>query len=85
MPPGWLPLRCAGRSASDKAITLHSFHKVEPEKDAKISGILAVAIALIAADKLSATVLATYSLSAIKDAVAHLKWGGKMLPDAGQM
>jgi len=36
---------------------------------------LAVAIALIAAGKLSATVAATYSLSAIKDAVAHLQWG----------
>ena len=84
-PPGWLALRCAGRSAFDKAITLHSFHKVAPEKDAKISGILAVAIALIAAGKLSATAAATRNLSAIKDAVAHLEWGGKLLPDAGQM
>jgi hypothetical protein len=42
-------LRCACRSAFDNAITLHSFHKVEPEKEAKITGILAVAIALITA------------------------------------
>ena len=62
-----------------------AFHRVEPEKVAKISGILAVAIALLAAGKLSATVAATYSLSAIKDAVAHLQWGGKLLPDAGQI
>jgi hypothetical protein len=53
-------------------ITLHSFHKMAPEKDTKISGIPAVALALIAAGKFSATVAATYSLSAIKDAVAHL-------------
>ena len=59
------------------------FHKVEPEKDAKNSGILAVAIALIAAGKLSATLAATCNLSA--DAAAHLERGGKSLPDAGQM
>jgi hypothetical protein len=53
------------------------------EKDAKISGILAVAIALIAAGKLSATVAATRNLSA--DPAAHLERGGKSLPDAGQM
>ncbi len=58
---------------------------MEPEKGAKIPGILAAAIAQIAADELSATVAATYKLSAIEDAVAHLEWGGKLLPDAGQM
>ena len=84
-PPGWLALRCAGRSAFGKAITQHSFHKVESEKDAKISGIPAAAIALIAAGKLSATVAARYNLSAIKDAVAHLEWGGKPPPGARQM
>jgi hypothetical protein len=58
---------------------------VEPQKDAKISGNLAVPIALVASRKLSATVAATYNLSNTNDAVVHLEWGGKLLPDAGQM
>jgi len=85
LPPGWLALGCASRSAVDEVITLHSFHKMAPEKDTKVSGIRAVAIALIALGKSSATVAATYSLSAIKDAVAHFQWSGKLLRDAGQI
>ena len=70
------------RPLMDKDITLHSFYQVRPEYDAKIPGILEQATALIASGKLSVPVAATYPLSAIKAAVAHVERGGKVLLDA---
>ena len=75
--------RAGGASAFDQAITLHRFPQGGTGEGAKNSGILAVAIALIATGKLSATLAATCNLSA--DAAAHLERGGKSLPDARQM
>jgi NADPH:quinone reductase-like Zn-dependent oxidoreductase len=69
------------RDLMDKDITLHSFYQVRPEYDAKIPGILREATALIASGKLYVPVAATYPLSAIKDAVAHVERGGKVLLD----
>ena len=45
------------------------------------TGILREATALIASGKLYVPVAATYPLSAIKDAVAHVERGGKVLLD----
>ena len=69
----------------DDRLGRQRFHKVAPEKNAKISGISAVAIALTAAGKLLAAELATRNLFAIKDAVPHPEWDNMLLPDAGQM
>jgi NADPH:quinone reductase-like Zn-dependent oxidoreductase len=66
----------------DKDITLHSFYQVRPEYGAKIPRILDQATALITSGKLNVPVAATYPLSAIKDAVAHVERGGKVLLDA---
>jgi NADPH:quinone reductase-like Zn-dependent oxidoreductase len=65
----------------DKDITLHSFYQVRREYEAKIPGILREATAMIATGKLHVPVAATYPLSAIKDAVAHVERGGKVLLD----
>jgi NADPH:quinone reductase-like Zn-dependent oxidoreductase len=70
------------RPLMDKDITLHSFYQVRPEYDAKIPRILDQATALITSGKLNVPVAATYPLSAIKDAVAHVERGGKVLLDA---
>ena len=69
------------RPLMDKDITLHSFYQVRPEYDAKIPGILREATAMIATGKLHVPVARTYPLSAIKDAVAHVERGGKVLLD----
>ncbi len=69
----------------DDRLGRQRFHKVAPEKNPKISGISAVAIALTAAGKLLAAELATRNLFAIKDAVPHPEWDNMLLPDAGQM
>ena len=78
---GWLR-RARRLPAMDKDITLHSFYQVRPEYDAKIPRILDQATALITSGKLNVPVAATYPLSAIKDAVAHVERGGKVLLDA---
>jgi NADPH:quinone reductase-like Zn-dependent oxidoreductase len=69
------------RDLMDKDFTLHSFYQVRPDYDAKVPGILRGATALIASGKLYVPVAATYPLSAIKDAVAHVERGGKVLLD----
>ena len=69
------------RPVMDKEITLHSFYQVRPDYDVKIPAILAEATTMIATGKLYAPVAATYSLSAIKEAVAHAERGGKILLD----
>jgi NADPH:quinone reductase-like Zn-dependent oxidoreductase len=48
----------------------------------KLSEVLEQATALITSGKLSVPVAATYPLSAIKAAVAHVERGGKVLLDA---
>ena len=64
----------------DKHITLHSFFEGRSQYDAKIPGILREATAMIAADTLHVPIAATYSLTAIKEAVAHAERGeGKVL------
>jgi NADPH:quinone reductase-like Zn-dependent oxidoreductase len=70
------------RPMMEKEIALHAFYQVRPEYDAKIPGILAEATTMIATGKLYAPVAATYPLSAIKDALAHVGRGGKVLLDA---
>jgi NADPH:quinone reductase-like Zn-dependent oxidoreductase len=67
------------RPLMDKDITLHSFYQVRPEYDAKIPRILDQATALITSGKLNVPVAATHPL---KDAVAHVERGGKVLLDA---
>jgi NADPH:quinone reductase-like Zn-dependent oxidoreductase len=69
------------RDIMDRDLTLHSFYQVHPEYDPKIPGILAAATKFIASGKLFVPVAATYPLSAIKEAAAHVVRGGKVLLD----
>ena len=66
---------------NDLLLILHSFYQVRPEYGPKIPDILREASEFITSGKLSVPVAATYSLSAIKDAVTHVERGGKVLLD----
>jgi len=69
------------RLLMNKDISLHTFYQVRPEYDAEIPGILQEAMAMIVDGRLSVPVPATYPLPNIKDAVAHVLRGGKVLLD----
>ena len=71
-------------SASDvifKRISLRGFFLSAPEMASKIPSALEAGAELIKAGKLHAPVSGIYSLSTIKDAVAHVERGGKVLLD----
>jgi NADPH:quinone reductase-like Zn-dependent oxidoreductase len=55
-----------------------------PEVAAKIAPGIAQAAAMIASGRVHIPVAATYSLSSIKDAVAHAQRGGKILLDVAR-
>jgi NADPH:quinone reductase-like Zn-dependent oxidoreductase len=62
-----------------KPLTIRGFWLGHPEVAAKIPPAIAQAAAMIASGRVHIPVAATYPLSSIKDAVAHVKRGGKIL------
>jgi NADPH:quinone reductase-like Zn-dependent oxidoreductase len=66
-----------------KRISVRGFFLSDPEHAAKIRPFVIEAAELLRSGRLHAPVAATYPLSAIKDAVAHVERGGKVLLDVG--
>jgi NADPH:quinone reductase-like Zn-dependent oxidoreductase len=64
-----------------KRISVRGFFLSDPEHAAKIAPLVVEAAELLRSGRLHAPVAATYPLSAIKDAVAHVQRGGKVLLD----
>ena len=64
-----------------KRISVRGFFLSDPEHAAKIVPLVVEAAELLRSGRLHAPVAATYPLSAIKDAVAHVQRGGKVLLD----
>jgi NADPH:quinone reductase-like Zn-dependent oxidoreductase len=64
-----------------KPLTMRGFWLGHPEIAAKIAPAIAQAAAMIASGRVHIPVARTYPLSAIKDAVAHVQRGGKILLD----
>src|ERR1700757_2302955 len=64
-----------------KPLTMRGFWLGHPEIAAKIAPAVAQAATMIASGRVRIPVAATYPLSAIKDAVAHVQRGGKILLD----
>jgi len=64
-----------------KALTMRGFWLGHPEVAAKIAPAITQAAAMIASGRVHIPVAATYPLSSIKDAVAHVQRGGKILLD----
>jgi hypothetical protein len=63
--------------------SVRGFFLSDPEHAAKIAPFVVEAAELLRSGRLHAPVAATYPLSAIKDAVAHVQRGGKVLLDVG--
>ena len=66
-----------------KRVAVRGFFLSDPQHAAKIRPIIVEAADLLRSGRLYAPVAATYPLSAIKDAVAHVERGGKVLLDVG--
>ena len=66
-----------------KRISVRGFFLSDPEHAAKIRPAVVEAAELLRLDRLYAPVAATYPLSAIGNAVAHVERGGKVLLDVG--
>jgi NADPH:quinone reductase-like Zn-dependent oxidoreductase len=64
-----------------KRISVRGFFLSDPEHGAKIAPLIVEAAEMLRSGRLHAPVAATYPLSAIKDAVAHVQRGGKVLLD----
>jgi len=64
-----------------KPLTMRGFWLGHPEIAAKIAPAIAQAAEMIASGRVHIPVARTYPLSAIKDAVAHVQRGGKILLD----
>ena len=64
-----------------KPLTVRGFWLGHPEFAAKIAPAIVQAAAMIASGRVRVPVAATYPLFAIKDAVAHVQRGGKILLD----
>ncbi|AYG59707.1 zinc-dependent alcohol dehydrogenase family protein [Rhizobium jaguaris] len=64
-----------------KALTIRSFFLGHEQYAAKLPALIQESANLVASGKLHVPVAATYPLTAIKDAVAHAKRGGKILLD----
>ncbi|GGC69478.1 zinc-dependent alcohol dehydrogenase family protein [Undibacterium terreum] len=78
---GRAPLALRSIDVIFKRITLRGFFLSAPEMASKIRPALEEGAALISAGKLHAPVSGIYPLSAIKEAVAHVERGGKVLMD----
>jgi len=64
-----------------KPVTVRGFFMAHPEFAAKLAPAAAQAAEMIASGRMHIPVAATYSLSSIKEAVAHAQRGGKILLD----
>jgi len=75
------PIAVSALALIFKRISLRGFFLSDPEHVAKIAPLVAEAAELLRSGRLHAPVAATYPLSAIKEAVAHVQRGGKVLLD----
>src|SRR5271170_7656992 len=80
---GKAPIAISALALIFKRISVRGFFLSDPEHAAKIAPLIVEAAELLRSGRLHAPVAATYPLSAIKDAVAHVQRGGKVLLDVG--
>jgi NADPH:quinone reductase-like Zn-dependent oxidoreductase len=78
---GKAPIAISAMALIFKRISVKGFFLSDPEHAAKIAPLVVEAAELLRSGRLHAPVAATYPLSAIKDAVAHVQRGGKVLLD----
>ena len=78
---GKAPITISALALIFKRISVRGFFLSDPEHAAKIAPLAVEAAELLRSGRLHAPVAATYPLSAIKDAVAHVQRGGKVLLD----
>ena len=78
---GNAPIPVSALALIFKRISVRGFFLSDPEHAPKIRPAVIEAAELLRSGRLHAPVAATYPLSAIKDAVAHVKRGGKVLLD----
>ena len=78
---GKAPILISALALIFKRISVRGFFLSDPEHAPKIVPIIVEAAELLRSGRLNAPVAATYPLSAIKDAVAHVERGGKVLLD----
>jgi NADPH:quinone reductase-like Zn-dependent oxidoreductase len=78
---GNAPIPISALALIFKRMTARGFFLSDPEHAAKIQPLVVEAAELLRSGRLYAPVAATYPLSAIKDAVAHVERGGKVLLD----
>lgn len=78
---GKAPIAISAIALIFKRISVRGFFLSDPEHAAKIAPLVVEAAELLRSGRLHAPVAATYPLSAIKDAVAHVQRGGKVLLD----
>jgi len=78
---GKAPIVISAMALIFKRICVRGFFLSDPEHAAKIAPLVVEAAELLRSARLHAPVAATYPLSAIKDAVAHVQSGGKVLLD----
>ena len=75
------PIAISALALIFKRVSLRGFFLSDPEHAARIAPFIVEAAELLRSGRLHAPVAATYPLSAIKDAVAHVQRGGKVLLD----
>jgi len=73
------PLAASPLDVVFKSLTVRGFFMGHPEYAGKIPAAIKQATGMIAARQVRIPVAATYPLAAIKDAVAHVQRGGKVL------
>ena len=78
---GKAPIVISAMALIFKRVSVRGFFLSDPEHAAKIAPLIVEAAELLRSGRLHAPVAATYPLSAIKDAVAHVQRGGKVLLD----
>jgi NADPH:quinone reductase-like Zn-dependent oxidoreductase len=78
---GKAPIVVSAMALIFKRISVRGFFLSDAEHAAKIAPLVVEAAELLRSGRLHAPVAATYPLSAIKDAVAHVQRGGKVLLD----
>ena len=78
---GKAPIAISAMALIFKRISVRGFFLSDPEHAAKTAPLIVQAAELLRAGRLHVPVAATYPLSAIKDAVAHVQRGGKVLLD----
>src|SRR6202163_582843 len=80
---GKAPIPISSIALIFKRLSVRGFFLSDPEHAAKIRPFVVEAAELLRSGRLYAPVAATYPLSAIKAAVAHVERGGKVLLDVG--